>query len=245
MPVFDVAAPPLTRPTSGSASESSFTLDCSQETANEDDDDMRTARSASQEDLLVHSYPPPAAPDSSLSSSDEKQQPESERYYSIAIPTREAVSSARRRPAKRERHPKLILAGLASLLAFAYFATQFLAMFTRFNGKPKVQVILMISDGMGEIRHASAFGKKKLILGSLSLAGPASETFARTYLRYLHDTNSSSRLTTPAATRSLLNESVWAGLEKEFEPKRGGAGTPLDSILVGSSRVRPISQYRD
>jgi len=38
----------------------------------------------------------------------------------------------------------------------------------------------------------------------------------------------------------MLNESVWAGLEKEVSNQNEG-GTPLDSILVGSSRVSHIS----
>ena len=47
--------------------------------------------------------------------------------------------------------------------------------------------------------------------------------------------------------RSRLNESTWEGLEKEFS--KGGTGSPLDDMLVGSSRVsshsltRPSVQY--
>jgi len=47
--------------------------------------------------------------------------------------------------------------------------------------------------------------------------------------------------------RSRLNESTWEGLEKEFS--KGGTGSPLDDMLVGSSRVsshsltRPSAQY--
>ncbi|GAA5872362.1 hypothetical protein JCM16303_004491 [Sporobolomyces ruberrimus] len=171
-----------------------------------------------------HSYPPEPSekpperdPDSlSISDADDDAlSPPPPNSYSITIPSKEAVYLSKQHPPKRKRHTKLVLLGLISLLGFAWGATQFLTMFTRFNGSPKVQVILMISDGMG----------------------PASETFARSYLEYLHTTNSTT-IYKGDERRSLLNESVWAGFEKEFAWDNGGSGSPLDSILVGSSRTR-------
>ena len=41
--------------------------------------------------------------------------------------------------------------------------------------------------------------------------------------------------------RSRLNESTWEGLEKEFS--KGGTGSPLDDMLVGSSRVSSHSHH--
>ncbi|GAA5912234.1 alkaline phosphatase [Sporobolomyces salmoneus] len=194
-----------------------FILD--EETAEEDDlkhpDSRRSSLDSAASSLLLHSYPPDPSSERGVPSSSSPS-PDAPRpsHYTISIPSRAAVSLARSQPAKRPRHPKLVIGGLFSLFGFAYVATQVLALFTRFNGQPKVQVVLMISDGMG----------------------PASETFARTYLRYLYDTNSTTILSTTGERRSLLNESVWAGLEKEFWD--GGGGTPLDDILVGSSRTR-------
>ncbi|GAA6006938.1 hypothetical protein JCM11491_001447 [Sporobolomyces phaffii] len=191
-----------------------FILD--EETA---EDDAHSSQESATESLLRRSpppLPPPSAPaQHSYPPGSEDEKPLSDptpspHSHAITIPSRSAVLHARTHPLPRKRHPKLVAGGLIALLVFAYVATQFLALFTRFNGQPpKVQVILMISDGMG----------------------PASETFARTYLRYLHDTNS-----TTLEGRSILNGSIWAGLEKEFAS--GGGGTPLDDILVGSSRTR-------
>ncbi|GAA6061314.1 hypothetical protein JCM10212_003204, partial [Sporobolomyces blumeae] len=204
-----------------------------------DHHDDHRSQSSQTESLLLHSndpphaYPPlPREKDSRLADDDDdddegdSSDPRRDRpvpldSFSIEIPTRTAVLEARRNPKRRARHPKLVVGGLCGLLTFAYLSTQLLALGTRFNGHPKVQVILMISDGMG----------------------PASETFARSYLRYLHETNSTTTTTTDGSPRSLLNESVWAGLEDGFRQGRGGegGGTPLDSMLVGTSRTRSTS----
>ncbi|GAA5864061.1 hypothetical protein JCM1840_000690 [Sporobolomyces johnsonii] len=131
----------------------------------------------------------------------------------ITIPTREAVLAAQLSPKRRPRHLRIIVLGLTGLVGFAWIATQLLSLGTRFGGPPKLQVILMISDGMG----------------------PASETMGRTYLQYLRDTKSASS----NYERTLLNESVWAGLAAGFEGRAEGMGvTPLDEMLVGTSRTR-------
>ncbi|GAA5839130.1 hypothetical protein JCM11251_003684 [Rhodosporidiobolus azoricus] len=142
------------------------------------------------------------------------RQPSSSHHYTVRIPTRDDVELARQNPKKRPRHIALVGLGLLALLTFAYGATTLLALGTRFGGKGvKMQVILMISDGMG----------------------PASETMARSFVHYLAQTNSSES----GFTRSLLNESsVWASLAEGFEGKEVSGVLPLDEILVGTSRTR-------
>ncbi|GAA5936605.1 alkaline phosphatase PHO8 [Sporobolomyces koalae] len=143
-----------------------------------DEDDH--SQSSATESLLTHHYPPEPH---SLADEDKPHASDPTPPLVITIPSVHAVNLARTHPKPRPSHSRLVVIGLVGLLAFAYFSTQFLALFTRFNGDPHVQVILMISDGMG----------------------PASETLARTYLAH-----------------RAANNSV----------------TPLDSILVGSSRTR-------
>ncbi|CEQ41938.1 SPOSA6832_03716, partial [Sporobolomyces salmonicolor] len=156
-----------------------------------------------------HAYPPAPLEKPPLlpNSSSQQQSPSHSR---ITIPTREAVLAAQLYPKRRPRHPRIIVLGLTGLVGFAWIATQLLSLGTRFGGPPKLQVILMISDGMG----------------------PASETMGRTYLQYLRDTKSASS----NYERTLLNESVWAGLAAGFEGRAEGMGvTPLDEMLTRSS----------
>ncbi|GAA5940885.1 hypothetical protein JCM1841_000415 [Sporobolomyces salmonicolor] len=188
------------------------------------DEDTHSSESSATESLLGrpsspalhtssrHAYPPAPLEKPPLlpNSSSQQQSPSHSR---ITIPTREAVLAAQLYPKRRPRHPRIIVLGLTGLVGFAWIATQLLSLGTRFGGPPKLQVILMISDGMG----------------------PASETMGRTYLQYLRDTKSASS----NYERTLLNESVWAGLAAGFEGRAEGMGvTPLDEMLVGTSRTR-------
>ncbi|GAA5851701.1 hypothetical protein JCM8547_001179 [Rhodosporidiobolus lusitaniae] len=137
------------------------------------------------------------------------------RHYTVRIPTRDEVEHVRLNPRVRKKHPRLVVLGLLGLLVLAYGATTLLSLGTRFGGgKVRMQVILMISDGMG----------------------PASEVMARSYVQYLADTKTASS----GYSRTLLNEStVWASLAEGFEGKESGRGTlPLDEMLVGTSRTR-------
>ncbi|GJN91046.1 hypothetical protein Rhopal_004061-T1 [Rhodotorula paludigena] len=134
-------------------------------------------------------------------------------HVAVRIPTSTEVANARLQPRARPKHWRVVAGGLVLLLGAAYFVTWLLSLGTRFGGQPRMQVILMISDGMG----------------------PASETMARSYVQHLASTNSSAS----AFTRSLLNESVWANLELGYKGRTEGAGRlPLDDILVGTSRTR-------
>ncbi|GAA5897799.1 hypothetical protein JCM6882_000100 [Rhodosporidiobolus microsporus] len=164
------------------------------------------------------SYPPQPIrletgekPPASRSSASARHPPS---HFTVRIPTREEVLLARQNPRKRPKPLALIGLGLLALLTFAYGATTLLALGTRFGGKGvRMQVILMISDGMG----------------------PASETMARSFVHYLSHTNSSSS----GFTRSLLNESaIWGSLAEGFEGKGAEGILPLDEILVGTSRTR-------
>ncbi|KAG0665215.1 hypothetical protein C6P46_000314 [Rhodotorula mucilaginosa] len=129
----------------------------------------------------------------------------------IRIPTRDEVDGVKQNPRRRPRHIKMVLLGLVSLLGTAWLAT-WVSSLGMSSGGP-IQVILMISDGMG----------------------PASETLARSYVQYLASSNS----TTSLESRSLLNESFWANLEVGFRGRPDGQGRlPLDDMLVGTSRTR-------
>lgn len=78
-------------------------------------------------------------------------------------------------------------------------------------------------------RQESLYTQEKRALTPSRFAGPASETMSRVFLQTLHDAHGSNG-------GSLLNASAWASLAGRFE--RDGLITPLDSILVGQSRVR-------
>jgi len=202
-----------------------------------DEDESRSPVSSQTESLLLHnphSYPPEPPTESD---NEKRLSPPPSHSHSITIPTREAVFLARSRPTPRKPHTKLVLIGIIGLFSFAYVSTQLLALGTRFGGQPKVQVILMISDGMGKLSSSLSLSfddckGSELNWDEGSVIGPASETFARSYLGWLHGSNGT------VVGRSRLNESYWAGLEKEFDKGGSGTGSPLDSILVGSSRVR-------
>lgn len=75
----------------------------------------------------------------------------------------------------------------------------------------QVNVILMISDGFG----------------------PASETFARQYLQYLHSANHSSILK-GGRWYGLANTTSVPATDKDFFSLK----LPLDDILIGASRTR-------
>ncbi|GAA6043897.1 hypothetical protein JCM8097_004295 [Rhodosporidiobolus ruineniae] len=136
-------------------------------------------------------------------------------HTALRIPTADDVLNARLNPRQRRpRHGWLVLLGVLALLTIAWGGTTLLSLGTRFgSGGVRIQVVLMISDGMG----------------------PASETMARTFTNYLANTNSSAS----GFARSLLNESsVWASLAEGFEERGMGGVLPLDEILVGTSRTR-------
>ncbi|GAA5987469.1 hypothetical protein JCM11641_003839 [Rhodosporidiobolus odoratus] len=166
-------------------------------------------------------YPPPASGDerekpSTSSTSSSRQQPPHHHHTALHIPTAEEVLFVRQHPRRRPRHWTFVLLGLLGLLTIAYAGTTLLSLATRFGGQgPKIQIILMISDGMG----------------------PASETMARSYVHYLASTNSST-LSANGQGRSLLNESVWATLAEGYEGKGVRGRLPLDEMLVGTSRTR-------
>jgi hypothetical protein len=130
----------------------------------------------------------------------------------------------------------MVLLGLVSLLGTAWLAT-WVSSLGMSSGGP-IQVILMISDGMGEL--IIDFGgprKGEGTANSPAFSGPASETLARSYVQYLASSNS----TTSLESRSLLNESFWANLEVGFRGRPDGQGRlPLDDMLVGTSRVRSL-----
>ncbi|GAA5987974.1 hypothetical protein JCM10908_007295 [Rhodotorula pacifica] len=129
----------------------------------------------------------------------------------IRIPTRQDVDGVKQNPRKRPRHARMVLLGLAGLLGTAWLATWVSSFGISAGGQ--IQVILMISDGMG----------------------PASETLARSYVQYLASSNSTASL----PSRTLLNESFWANLEVGFRGRPDGQGRlPLDDMLVGTSRTR-------
>ncbi|GAA5886199.1 hypothetical protein JCM3774_005713, partial [Rhodotorula dairenensis] len=129
----------------------------------------------------------------------------------IRIPTKEDVDGVKQNPRTRPRHVKTVVLGLVCLLGTAWLATWVSSLGMSSGGQ--IQVILMISDGMG----------------------PASETLARSYVQYLASSNS----TTALPPRSLLNESSWANLEVGFRGRPDGQGRlPLDDMLVGTSRTR-------
>ncbi|GAA6055300.1 hypothetical protein JCM3770_004828 [Rhodotorula araucariae] len=162
---------------------------------------------------VPYQYPPrPAETTSEDDDDDEKGHP-APAHVAVRIPTREQVLLAKRTPRQRPRHWALVAAGLASLLGSAWVITYVLSLGTRFGRQSKMQVILMISDGMG----------------------PASETMARSYVQYLDSTNSSSS----SFTRSLLNSTAFADLASGYRGRPDGSGRlPLDDILVGTSRTR-------
>ncbi|KAM0789355.1 hypothetical protein ACM66B_000186 [Microbotryomycetes sp. NB124-2] len=133
----------------------------------------------------------------------------------IHVPTRQQIQAALANPRKRPQHPRLVALGAIALVVFAWLATTVLSLGTRFGRTgPRVQVILMISDGMG----------------------PASQTMSREFLQYLHDQTGA----TLSTTRNKLNESVWSRLDSGFQVE-GFGKTPLDDILVGASRTRSSS----
>lgn len=70
----------------------------------------------------------------------------------IRIPTRDEVNGVKQNPRRRPRHIKMVLLGLVSLLGTAWLAT-WVSSFGMSSGG-QIQVILMISDGMGELFEA-------------------------------------------------------------------------------------------
>ncbi|KAK4048214.1 vacuolar alkaline phosphatase [Microbotryomycetes sp. JL201] len=132
----------------------------------------------------------------------------------IHVPTRQEIQNALAHPRRRPQHPRFVALGAVALLGFAWLATTVLSLGTRFGRTgPRIQVILMVSDGMG----------------------PASQTMSREFLQFLHDESSVAQ-----ATKNKLNESVWSKLDSGFQTERFGK-TPLDDILVGASRTRSSS----
>jgi len=60
---------------------------------------------------------------------------------------------------------------------------------------------------------------------------------ARSYVQYLYSTNSS----TSGTSRPLLNETAYADLASGYRGRDNMSGLlPLDDMLVGTSRVRPL-----
>lgn len=112
-----------------------------------------------------------------------------------------------------------------------------LAIGTRFGaGGPKINVILMISDGMGQSLYFSfVFPFPRKLTKRSPLAGPASETMSRSFLQFMNDAPSS---LDPA--HSLLNLSLWSALSSGYSKRPNGMYgiTPLDEMLIGSSRTR-------
>jgi len=191
-----------------------------------------------------HHYPPDPATD--LEAAGEKELLEAPArgrshgpaHVAVQVPTRDQVVHAKQHPRRRPRHLVAVGVGLVSLLTLAWTVTWVLSLGTRFGGQdPKLQVILMISDGMGA---CSPLPGLELVSPPRSRSapthlGPASETMARSYVQYLYSTNSS----VSGTSRPLLNETAFADLTSGFEGRADGAGRlPLDDILVGTSRVR-------
>ena len=105
--------------------------------------------------LLPSEKPPPEASTSFPPTSSSTSQPRHEAHFTISIPTRTSVTQSKRSQKSRPKHLKLLLIGFSSLLLFAWSSTEVLTRFTRFGGTPKIQVILMISNGMGKNRSLS------------------------------------------------------------------------------------------
>lgn len=113
---------------------------------------------------------------------------------------------------------------------------QLLTAFSRYGSSgARINVILMISDGMGASCSPPPRFEPRAERANPPPAatGPASETMSREFLQYMHDTQGE------GTHGSLLNGSVWRTLAGGFERGPGGFGlTPLDEMLVGASRVR-------
>ena len=122
--------------------------------------------------------------------------------------------------AKRKRIGNLpILAGVLALFLAGYLITAIVTSVTRWSSVTKQNVILMVSDGFG----------------------PASETLARSYVQYLHQSNHPSALLA-GETSSDSVAGRWAfsaGFGGKDGVDKGGFGMlPLDRLLVGQSRTR-------
>ncbi|BGP25216.1 vacuolar alkaline phosphatase [Rhodotorula toruloides] len=194
---------------SRSVSPKEFVLDEETHSSSSDTASLIDRRSARHE---VGGDEPTRYPPGVLSG-EEKPIPHRQDHLVVRIPTRQEVLDARTRPKQRPRRLGTVIPGLLALLGFAFLSTWVLSLGTRFGDQHRIQVILMISDGMG----------------------PASETMARSFVQYLASTNSSSS----DFTRSLLNDSSWTGLENGYRGRSSMGGMlPLDEILVGSSRTR-------
>lgn len=69
----------------------------------------------------------------------------------IRVPTKEDVDGIKQNPRSRPRHVKTVLLGLVCLLGTAWLATWVSSLGISSGGQ--IQVVLMISDGMGELPH--------------------------------------------------------------------------------------------
>lgn len=119
------------------------------------------------------------------------------------------LSQLRNAPFKQTSHA-FIFALVCGLVLAGYLVSYFFVGLTRYGHTLQVNVILMVSDGFG----------------------PASETFAREYVQWMHATDH------PDARKGGRWE-FSGGFQGKDGLNNGGFGTlPLDSLLVGSMRTR-------
>ncbi|GAA5899078.1 hypothetical protein JCM8208_002998 [Rhodotorula glutinis] len=201
-----------------------FVLDEERSGPSSSDTESLLGRAHSPHPHPAHRYPPTSAeppsddhdPDTAGEKGDHhvRGRPRPPSHVAVQIPTRDQVLEVQRHPRQRPRYLPQVAAGLLALLAGGWTLTYLASLSTRFGGQaPKLQVILMISDGMG----------------------PASETMARSYVQYLYSTNSSESGT----SRPLLNETAYADLASGYRGRDNLSGLlPLDDMLVGTSRTR-------
>ncbi|KAK4057298.1 vacuolar alkaline phosphatase [Microbotryomycetes sp. JL221] len=147
-----------------------------------------------------------------------RQQQQQQQHSIIHVPTRQEIERALSDPTRRSKRPThvgMVVVGIVSLFVIAWLTTTLLSLGTRFGRTgPRIQVILMISDGMG----------------------PASQTMSREFLQFLHD-----QIDNQESRKNKLNaSSIWNKLDEGFQ--RDGFGmTPLDDMLIGASRTRSSS----
>lgn len=125
------------------------------------------------------------------------------KYYKEMPDSSELRNATRKQPGKG-----VIAGGIALLFGLGYLIAFAVSTSTRAGHVKKVNIVLMISDGFG----------------------PASETFARSYLQHLVSSNDP--IVQPGGR--------WAGLipTAKDTPLDHRLTLPLDSLLIGSSRTR-------
>lgn len=109
------------------------------------------------EDSGLDHYPPRPQEDEKPRATDDSDpeaallgppNPSEQKRPPIQIPTRDQVEEIKRNPRKRPRHACLVSCGLVGLLGIAWLTTWLMSLGVSVGGQ--IQVILMISDGMGK-----------------------------------------------------------------------------------------------